>query len=89
MKPAATSCAVGRAPTGSSASRVNDRLAGGPDDDFLRGGAGHDVMKGKTGIDRINAHDGERDVKISCGPGPNRLEGAKRDKRLDPRPRSC
>jgi Ca2+-binding RTX toxin-like protein len=67
----------------------HDRLAGGPDDDFLRGGAGHDVMKGKTGIDRINARDGERDVKISCGPGPNRLEGAMRDKRLDPRPRSC
>ena len=67
----------------------NDRVAGGPDDDFLRGGTGHDVMKGKTGIDRINARDGERDVKISCGPGPKRLEGAKRDKRLDPRPRSC
>jgi Ca2+-binding RTX toxin-like protein len=67
----------------------NDRLAGGPDDDFLRGGTGHDVMKGKTGIDRINARDGHRDVKISCGPGPKGLEGAKRDKRLDPRPRSC
>jgi Ca2+-binding RTX toxin-like protein len=67
----------------------NDRLAGGPDDDFLRGGTGHDVMKGKTGIDRINARDGNRDVKISCGPGPKSLEGAKRDKRLDPRPRSC
>lgn len=67
----------------------HDRLAGGPDDDFLRGGTGHDVMKGKTGNDRINARDGERDVKISCGPGPKRLEGAKRDKRLDPRPRSC
>jgi Ca2+-binding RTX toxin-like protein len=67
----------------------HDRLAGGPDDDFLRGGTGHDVMKGKTGIDRINARDGERDVKINCGPGPKRLEGAKRDKRLDPRPRSC
>lgn len=67
----------------------NDRVAGGPDDDFLRGGTGHDVMKGKTGNDRINARDGERDVKISCGPGPKRLEGAKRDKRLDPRPRSC
>jgi Ca2+-binding RTX toxin-like protein len=66
-----------------------DRLAGGPDDDFLRGGFGHDVMKGKNGIDRINARDGLRDVKISCGPGPNRLEGAKRDRGLDPRPRSC
>jgi Ca2+-binding RTX toxin-like protein len=67
----------------------SDRLAGGPDDDFLRGGPGHDVMKGKSGIDRINARDGERDVKIKCGPGQNRLEGVKWDKRLDPRPRSC
>ena len=67
----------------------NDRLAGGPDDDFLRGGTGLDVMMGKTGIDRINARDGARDVKISCGPGPKGLEGAKRDGRLDPRPRSC
>jgi Ca2+-binding RTX toxin-like protein len=66
-----------------------DRLAGGADDDFLRGGTGHDVMKGKTGIDRINARDGQRDVKINCGPGPRSLEGAKRDKRRDPRPRSC
>jgi Ca2+-binding RTX toxin-like protein len=67
----------------------NDRLAGGADDDFLRGGTGHDVMKGKLGIDRINARDGHRDVKINCGPGPKRLEGAKWDRRLDPRPRSC
>ncbi len=66
-----------------------DRLAAGPDDDFLRGGSGADVMKGKTGIDRINAHDGGRDVKINCGPGRNKAESAKRDKRLDPRPRSC
>jgi Ca2+-binding RTX toxin-like protein len=66
-----------------------DRLAGGADDDFLRGGTGRDVMKGKTGIDRINARDGRRDVKINCGPGPKRLEGAKRDRGLDPRPRSC
>jgi Ca2+-binding RTX toxin-like protein len=67
----------------------NDRLAGGPDGDFLRGGSGHDVMKGKTGLDRINARDGHRDVKISCGPGRNKREGAKRDKRHDPRPKSC
>ena len=66
-----------------------DRLAGGPGNDFLRGKAGSDVMKGKGGIDRITAKDGIRDVKISCGPGPNGREGAKRDKRLDPRPKSC
>jgi hypothetical protein len=46
-------------------------------------------MKGKNGIDRINARDGLRDVKISCGPGPRGLESAKWDRRLDPRPRSC
>jgi Ca2+-binding RTX toxin-like protein len=67
----------------------NDRLVGGADNDFVRGKKGHDVMKGNTGIDRINAKDGTRDVKINCGPGPNSQEGAKRDKRLDPRPRSC
>jgi Ca2+-binding RTX toxin-like protein len=67
----------------------NDRLVGGADNDFVRGKKGHDVMKGNIGIDRIGAKDGTRDVKISCGPGPNALEGAKRDKRRDPRPRSC
>jgi Ca2+-binding RTX toxin-like protein len=67
----------------------NDRLIGGADNDFVRGKKGHDVMKGNTGIDAINAKDGNRDVKINCGPGPRRLEWAKRDKRLDPRPRSC
>ncbi|MGH2983558.1 MAG: hypothetical protein ACRDK5_04785 [Solirubrobacterales bacterium] len=67
----------------------NDRLIGGADNDFVRGKKGHDVMKGNTGIDAIGAKDGNRDVKINCGPGPNSQEWAKRDKRLDPRPRSC
>jgi Ca2+-binding RTX toxin-like protein len=67
----------------------DDRLAGGPDNDFLKGKRGSDVMKGKTGIDKIRAKDHIRDVKISCGPGPNRLESAKRDRRLDPRAKSC
>jgi Ca2+-binding RTX toxin-like protein len=67
----------------------NDRLAGGPDGDFLKGGFGSDVMKGKTGIDGIRARDHTRDVKISCGPGPNGAEGARRDRRLDPRAKSC
>jgi Ca2+-binding RTX toxin-like protein len=67
----------------------NDRVIGGPDNDFVRGKRGRDVMKGNTGVDAINAKDGIRDVKINCGPGPRRLEWAKRDKRLDPRPRSC
>jgi len=67
----------------------DDRLAGGPDNDFLKGKHGSDVMKGKTGIDTIRAHDGTRDVKISCGPGPNALESAKRDRHLDPKAKSC
>ncbi len=67
----------------------DDRLAAGPGDDLLFGGFGSDVLKGKTGIDRLRAKDGTRDVKINCGPGPNRLESGKRDKRLDPRLRSC
>jgi Ca2+-binding RTX toxin-like protein len=67
----------------------NDRLVGGADNDFVRGKKGRDVMKGNTGIDFIGAKDGTRDVKINCGPGLNSQEAAKRDKRLDPRPRSC
>jgi Ca2+-binding RTX toxin-like protein len=67
----------------------DDRLVGGADNDFVRGKQGHDVMKGNTGLDQIGAKDGTRDVKINCGPGSNSQEGAKRDKRLDPRPRSC
>jgi Ca2+-binding RTX toxin-like protein len=67
----------------------DDRLAAGPGNDFLFGGFGSDVLKGKSGIDRLRAKDGTRDVKINCGPGPNSRESAKRDKRLDPRPRGC
>jgi Ca2+-binding RTX toxin-like protein len=67
----------------------NDLLAGGPDGDMLKGGFGHDRLRGKGGTDRLIARDGTRDLKISCGPGANRLERAKRDKRLDPRAKSC
>jgi len=67
----------------------NDVLSGGPDDDLLKGGFGHDALRGKGGMDRLFARDGTRDLKISCGPGANGLERAKRDKRLDPRPKSC
>jgi Ca2+-binding RTX toxin-like protein len=67
----------------------SDRLAGGPDDDFIRGKMGADSMAGRSGNDRINAKDGFRDVKINCGPGPRALQGAKRDKRLDPKPKNC
>jgi Ca2+-binding RTX toxin-like protein len=67
----------------------NDRVKGGPGDDFLVGNLGHDVIKGKGGIDAIRAKDGARDVKINCGRGGNGAESATRDKRRDPRPRSC
>ena len=67
----------------------DDRLAGGPDNDLLRGGEDVDAMKGKGGIDVIQAKDGFTDRKINCGPGPNGSEVAKRDRRLDPRAKSC
>jgi Ca2+-binding RTX toxin-like protein len=82
----------------------DDRVRGGDDDDRVIGGAGNDVvkgqrgidvMKGKDGVDRILARDGNRDAKISCGPGPNSQEKAKRDRgkrnkrNNDPKPKSC
>jgi Ca2+-binding RTX toxin-like protein len=69
--------------------RGNDRVSGGPDGDFVAGNKGHDVLKGKGGIDLLRAKDGTRDYRIKCGPGNNRLEGATRDKHLDPRAKSC
>jgi Ca2+-binding RTX toxin-like protein len=67
----------------------NDRVSGGPDDDLVVGNLGSDVLKGKSGIDFLRAKDRTHDFRIKCGPGPNGAEGATRDKRLDPRPRSC
>ena len=69
--------------------RGNDRVSGGPDGDLVVGNRGHDVLKGKGGIDFLRAKDGTRDYRIKCGPGSNRAESTTRDKRLDPRPRSC
>jgi Ca2+-binding RTX toxin-like protein len=66
-----------------------DRLSGGPDGDLVVGNRGSDVLKGKGGIDFLRAKDGFHDLRIKCGPGNNRVEGATRDRRLDPRPRSC
>ena len=66
-----------------------DRVSGGPDNDLVVGNLGSDILKGKSGIDFLQARDGVHDVKIKCGPGNNRAEGAKRDRRLDPRARSC
>jgi Ca2+-binding RTX toxin-like protein len=67
----------------------DDRLGGGAGNDRLRGDAGVDAMKGRGGIDRIKARDGTRDAAIDCGPGDNSLELARRDRRLDPRAKSC
>jgi Ca2+-binding RTX toxin-like protein len=69
--------------------RDDDRLVGGPDGDRIVGGPGVDRMKGKGGIDVIKAKDRTRDRKINCGPGFNRREFAKRDRRKDPKPKSC
>ena len=72
-----------------------DRGIGGAGNDVIKGQSGVDVMKGKDGNDRILARDGTRDAKISCGPGPNGLEKAKRDRgkrdkrHNDPKPKSC
>jgi Ca2+-binding RTX toxin-like protein len=80
------------------ASAGNDRLLGGSDDDRLGGGGGNDLlrgqrgvdsMKGKGGIDTIRAKDRTRDSAINCGAGANALESARRDRRLDPRAKSC
>jgi Ca2+-binding RTX toxin-like protein len=67
----------------------DDRVSGGPDGDLVVGNLGSDVLKGKGGIDFLRAKDGTPDFRIKCGPGNNRAEGATRDKRLDPRARSC
>jgi Ca2+-binding RTX toxin-like protein len=66
-----------------------DRLIGGTENDFLSGGEGVDAMTGKAGIDRIFAKDGTRDRRIKCGDGANSQERVKRDKKRDPKPRSC
>ena len=66
-----------------------DRVVGGPEGDLVHGGFGVDRLKGKGGIDVLIARDGFTDRKINCGPGPNKREFAKRDRRLDPKPKSC
>jgi Ca2+-binding RTX toxin-like protein len=69
--------------------RDRDRVSGGPDNDLVVGNHGADILKGKGGIDRLRARDHTRDLRINCGPGANKAERAKRDKRLDPPARSC
>jgi Ca2+-binding RTX toxin-like protein len=66
-----------------------DRLVGSGGDDRLVGKKGPDAMNGKAGIDRLFARDGGRDLKLNCGAGNNRRENLKRDKKVDPRGKSC
>ena len=74
-----------------------DTLLGGAGDDLLRagdgqdlliGGPGMDSLLGQIGADRLDARDGQRDRRISCGPGDLQLEVAQFDE-VDPDPRSC
>jgi Ca2+-binding RTX toxin-like protein len=66
-----------------------DRVKGGPDHDLVVGNKGADILKGKGGVDFLVAKDGGHDLRIKCGRGSNKAEFARRDKRLDPRARSC
>jgi Ca2+-binding RTX toxin-like protein len=75
-----------------------DLLIGSPNDDVLvglagndrlKGRAGADIFKGKGGIDILLAKDGQADARLNCGPGANSRERAKRDRGLDPSPKSC
>ena len=67
----------------------DNALIGAAGNDRLKGKKGRDRLKGKGGIDVLLAKDGTRDLGINCGPGNNRRERAKFDKRLDPKPKSC
>jgi hypothetical protein len=62
-------------------------LDGGPGNDLLRSGGNH-KLKGKGGIDRIFAKNGVKNLKINCGPGSDKKESAKVD-RKDPKAKSC
>jgi Ca2+-binding RTX toxin-like protein len=67
----------------------NDVLVGLAGNDRLKGRTGADIFKGKGGIDILLAKDGQADTKLSCGRGANSRERAKRDRGVDPKPKSC
>lgn len=63
-----------------------DELHGGNGRDWLDGAKGRDVLFGGPGPDRLDAADNQRDGRIDCGPGDDRVQI---DAGLDPRPRHC
>jgi Ca2+-binding RTX toxin-like protein len=68
--------------------RGDDLIKGMGGADILDGVEGSDTMFGGKGVDSITATDGQRDVRIDCGPGVNRKETAARDS-VDPKAISC
>jgi Ca2+-binding RTX toxin-like protein len=62
------------------------RGLGGPD--RIDGAGGSDSLAGGGGKDLLVANDGQRDKRLSCGPGANAYEKAQRDK-ADPAAKSC
>ena len=56
-----------------------DTISGGKGNDFLIGGGGEDSFNGGPGKDNINAS-GQRRERIVCGPGRDRVTGAKGDR---------
>lgn len=72
-------------PDGLDGGPGNDKLDGGAGDDDLLGGKGKDLLVGGPGNDDINARDGLKDKRISCGPGKDRATVDK----VDPKPVGC
>lgn len=66
----------------------NDVIRGKGGRDRIDGAVGADTLLGGGGNDELVAVDGQRDVKIDCGPGVSYEESASRDK-VDPKSRSC
>jgi RTX calcium-binding nonapeptide repeat (4 copies) len=63
-----------------------DRLHAFAGKDILVGGPGHDQLYGGADDDRIHADHDDRDRKINCGPGRDKVFI---DRELDPRPKNC
>ncbi len=66
-----------------------DNQVGASGNDKITGNLGKDIFLGKKGIDRLIAKANDKDKKIDCGPGSNKKESFTRDKKKDPKPKSC